>query len=67
MQQNPWLVLHVIANHEKLPAKTIDLDIWRGLNVGTHHSDFVIFFIEIVQHEIAQRNHSAELFANTDR
>ena len=32
------------------------LYVWRGLNVGTHHSDFIIFFIEIVQHEVAERN-----------
>ena len=29
------------------------LYVWRGLNVGPHHPNFIVFFTKIVQHEVA--------------
>ena len=43
-----------MGNYEKVAGEDDDLYLWRGLNIGTHHLDFVIFFIEILQDKIAQ-------------
>lgn len=35
--------------------------IWRRVDVGPHHADLVILLVQIVEQNIAQRNHAYEL------
>src|SRR5262249_16864463 len=44
-----------------------ELHAWRGLNVSAHHPHFIILFIQIVEHKIAQRDDPPQLRAIANR
>jgi len=53
------------AGHARVDL--INLNFGRGLDVCSHHPNFMILFVEVMEQDVAKGNNPSELLAFTDR